>query len=94
MPTTARIALAYHFFQDSIKPILIQCITLIVKLKTEITNLVRFFKTMSMVVQFVVDRHINPYVDTIKAVTGRGEDPGEVYKVGSYTLTDLQQSVS
>lgn len=83
--------LAYRSFQDSIKSILLQCITLAVKLKNEITNLVRFFKAMVVIVQFVAEKHVNPYIGVIAR---GGNDPGDSYKIGSYTLTDLQRSVS
>ncbi|RSM20290.1 hypothetical protein CDV31_000784 [Fusarium ambrosium] len=75
---------------DAIKSILLQCITLALKLKNEITNLVRFFKAIAVIVQFVMEKHINPYVETIKAMTSGG---GEPYKMGSYTLMDLQRSL-
>ncbi|RSL93882.1 hypothetical protein CEP52_012978 [Fusarium oligoseptatum] len=75
---------------DAIKSILLQCITLALKLKNEITNLVRFFKAIAVIVQFVTEKHINPYVETIKAMTSGG---GEPYKMGSYTLMDLQRSL-
>ncbi|RMJ18622.1 hypothetical protein CDV36_001733 [Fusarium kuroshium] len=75
---------------DAIKSILLQCITLALKLKNEITNLVRFFKAIAVIVQFVAEKHINPYIETIKAMTSGG---GESYKIGTYTLMDLQRSV-
>ncbi|RSL45987.1 hypothetical protein CEP53_010517 [Fusarium sp. AF-6] len=75
---------------DAIKSILLQCITLALKLKNEITNLVRFFKAIAVIVQFVAEKHINPYVETIKVMTSGS---GESYKIGPYTLMDLQRSL-
>ncbi|KAJ4309210.1 hypothetical protein N0V84_011631 [Fusarium piperis] len=80
------------YVQNTVKSILVQCITLALKLKNETTNLVRFFKAISTIIQFVIDKHVNPYIDTVNAIIGSGEDPGERYKIGSYTLTDLQRS--
>ncbi|EEU39662.1 uncharacterized protein NECHADRAFT_43968 [Fusarium vanettenii 77-13-4] len=77
---------------DAIKSILIHCITLAVKLKNEVTNLVRFFKAITTIIQFVAEKHFNPYIETIKVITNDGGDPGESYKLGPYTLTDLQQN--
>ncbi|KAJ4232276.1 hypothetical protein NW759_002664 [Fusarium solani] len=77
---------------DAIKSILAHCITLVVKLKNEVTNLVRFFKAITTIIQFVAEKHANPYIETIKVITSGGDDPGESYKLGAYTLTDLQQS--
>ncbi|WAO91180.1 Hypothetical protein NCS54_00863700 [Fusarium falciforme] len=77
---------------DAIKSILVHCITLVLKLKNEITNLVRFFKAIVAIIQFVAEKHANPYIETLKVITSGGDDPGESYKLGPYTLTDLQQS--
>lgn len=54
----------------------------------------RFFKAIVAIIQFVAEKHANPYIETIKVITSGGDDPGESYKLGPYTLTDLQQSVS
>ncbi|KAJ4185163.1 hypothetical protein NW755_008606 [Fusarium falciforme] len=77
---------------DAIKSILVHCITLVLKLKNEITNLVRFFKAIVAIIQFVAEKHASPYIETLKVITSGGDDPGESYKLGPYTLTDLQQS--
>ncbi|KAL2682382.1 hypothetical protein Neosp_006832 [[Neocosmospora] mangrovei] len=83
---------ASNLKMDAIKSILVHCITLIVKFKNEITNLVRFFKAITTIIQFVAEKYFNPYIETIKVITSGGGDPGESYKLGPYTLTDLQQS--
>jgi hypothetical protein len=57
------------------------------KIKTEIVNLVRFFNAISVVVRFVAEKYVNPYVDNIKA----GND-GD--RIGSYSMLDFQRSVS
>ena len=67
---------------------------LIVNLKTQITNLVRFFKAIATTVEFVLNKQVKPFITTIKAITSDGVDPNEDCKVGQYTMTDLQRSVS
>ena len=70
-----------------------QCISLVVKLKNEITNLVRFFKSIAVIVKFVQDKHVEPYITTIKAIASGSSDDVD-FKLGNFTLTDLQRSVS
>ena len=53
----------------------------------------RFFKAIVAIIQFVAEKHANPYIETVKVITSGSGDPGESYKLGPYTLTDLQQSV-
>ncbi|KAF9552933.1 hypothetical protein CPC08DRAFT_673678, partial [Agrocybe pediades] len=76
-----------------IKAILIECIKLIIHLKQQITNLVRFFKAMSSIVDVCVKFHVEPFLDTIKQlVAADGTDPNQDLKIGNYTLTDYQRS--
>ncbi|CEI67874.1 unnamed protein product [Fusarium venenatum] len=53
-------------FQGSIKGIFVQCISLVVKLRNEITNLIRFVKAISAIVQFITSKHVNPSIETMK----------------------------
>ena len=80
--------------QTEIKAVLVQCIMLVANLKAQITNLVRFFKAIATTVQLVLDKQVKPFVATIKAIASNGADPNAAFKVGPYTLTDLQRSVS
>ncbi|KAF4949191.1 hypothetical protein FGADI_9048 [Fusarium gaditjirri] len=75
-----------------IKRILIECIKLIIDLKDQITSLVRFFRAIGAIVDTCVKYHVEPFLDTIKAITADGDDPNKDYRVGDYTLTDLQRS--
>ncbi|KAL5589346.1 hypothetical protein FOVSG1_011213 [Fusarium oxysporum f. sp. vasinfectum] len=75
-----------------IKRILIECIKLIIDLKDQITSLVRFFKAIGAIVETCVKFHVEPFLDTIKAITAENDDPNKDYRVGDYTLTDLQRS--
>ncbi|TVY67615.1 hypothetical protein Focb16_v002486 [Fusarium oxysporum f. sp. cubense] len=75
-----------------IKRILIECIKLIIDLKDQITSLVRFFKAIGAIVDTCVKFHVEPFLDTIKAITAENDDPNKDYRVGDYTLTDLQRS--
>ncbi|KAG8354398.1 hypothetical protein FVEN_g7842 [Fusarium venenatum] len=78
-------------FQGSIKGIFVQCISLVVKLRNEITNLIRFVKAISAIVQFITSKHVNPSIETMKVIAN-GDNKSSMYKVGSYTITDLQRS--
>ncbi|EXL92616.1 hypothetical protein NOF04DRAFT_15743 [Fusarium oxysporum II5] len=71
---------------NAIMGILVQAIATMLKIKTEIVNLVRFFNAISVAVRFVMEKYVNPYVDTIKA----GND-GD--KIGPYSMLDFQRSL-
>ena len=50
---------------------------------------------MSAVVEMSIKYHVDPFLDTIKAlVAADGTDPNKDLKIGDFTLTDLQRSVS
>ncbi|TVY60191.1 hypothetical protein Focb16_v003509 [Fusarium oxysporum f. sp. cubense] len=72
---------------NAIMGILVQAIATMLKIKTEIVNLVRFFNAISVAVRFVMEKYVNSYVDTIKA----GND-GD--KIGPYSMLDFQRSLS
>ncbi|KAL5589601.1 hypothetical protein FOVSG1_011468 [Fusarium oxysporum f. sp. vasinfectum] len=71
---------------NAIMGILVQAIATMLKIKTEVLNLVRFFNAISVAVRFVMEKYVNPYVDTIKA----GND-GD--KIGPYSMLDFQRSL-
>ena len=81
-----------------VKPILIECIKLTITLKGQVMNLVRFFKAMTTVIDICVRLHLEPLVETVEAlVAADGNDPNDPYKelkIGDFTLTDPQRSVS
>ncbi|KAL6922413.1 hypothetical protein FSST1_006439 [Fusarium sambucinum] len=76
-----------------IKQILIECIKVIIYMKDQITSLVRFFKAICVVVETLVKFHIEPYLETIRALMAEGDDPNGNYSIGEYTLTDFQRSL-
>ena len=57
-------------------------------LKAQITNIVRVFKAIATTIEFVLDKQVKPFIDTMRASTS------DDAKVGQYTMTDLQRSVS
>ncbi|KAI8623310.1 hypothetical protein F5Y19DRAFT_458989 [Xylariaceae sp. FL1651] len=71
-----------------IKSILIECIKLVINLKDQITNLVRFFNGMSQAIDLTVQLHVNPFIDQISGVA----DPNGGYLLGKYTMEDLLRS--
>lgn len=36
--------------------------------------------------------YVEPFIDTMKAITYEDNDPNEAFRVGNYTLTDLQRN--
>ncbi|EMT69144.1 hypothetical protein FOC4_g10005247 [Fusarium odoratissimum] len=46
---------------NAIMGILVQAIATMLKIKTEIVNLVRFFNAISVAVRFVMEKYVNPY---------------------------------
>ncbi|KAK3371115.1 hypothetical protein B0T24DRAFT_667835 [Lasiosphaeria ovina] len=76
-----------------INRILIKCIKLIINLKQQITNLVRFFKALASMVELCVKFHVKPFLETIKAIVAADcTDPYKDLRIGEYTLTDFQRS--
>ena len=71
-----------------------QCIVIVVNLKAQITNMVRFFKAIATTVEFVVNKQVKPFITTMWASTSDDADSDTALKVGQYTMTDLQRSVS
>ena len=66
-----------------------------INLKQQVTNLVRFFKAMSTVVEMSIKPYIDPFLNSVKAlVAADGTGPNKDLKIGDYTLMDLQRSVS
>ncbi|KAJ4110720.1 hypothetical protein NW769_006890 [Fusarium oxysporum] len=72
---------------NAIMGILVQAIATMLKIKTEIVNLVRFFNAISVAVRFVMEKYVNAYVDTIKA----GND-GD--KIGPYFILCIFNSTT
>ncbi|KAL2061472.1 hypothetical protein VTL71DRAFT_6849 [Oculimacula yallundae] len=76
-----------------IKAILIQCIKLVINMKQQITNLVRFFKTINAVIGMSFKYHVDPFLETVKAIVAAdGTDPNKDLKIGNYTFSDFQAS--
>ena len=50
---------------------------------------------MSTIVEMSIRFHVDPFLETVKAlVAADGTDPNKDLKIGNFTLTDLQRSVS
>ncbi|KAI5920341.1 hypothetical protein F4810DRAFT_703039 [Camillea tinctor] len=75
-----------------IKRILLECIKLIVELKSQITNLVRFFNTMTVVIEICINLHVDPFLETVNMIVAEGDDPHKSVRIGDYTLTDFQRA--
>ncbi|KAL7619532.1 hypothetical protein AAE478_010072 [Parahypoxylon ruwenzoriense] len=71
-----------------IKSILVECIKLVINLKGQITNLVRFFNGMSQAIDLAVELHVNPFINHVEGVA----DPNGDYRIGKYTMEDLLRS--
>ncbi|KAK1777277.1 hypothetical protein QBC45DRAFT_417155 [Copromyces sp. CBS 386.78] len=85
--TKANVSLA------EIKRVLIECIKLIINLKQQVTNLVRFFKAMEALVEMCIRFHVEPFLETVKMIVAAdGTDPYKDLKIGNYTYTDFQRS--
>ena len=72
--------------QSEIKAVLVQSIALVVNLKAQITNIVRFFKAVEIIVEFVLNKQVKPFINAMRADTA--------FEVGQYAMIDLQRSVS
>ncbi|KAF3215857.1 hypothetical protein TWF679_003697 [Orbilia oligospora] len=81
---------ALEAVKGEIKKVLVECIKLIIILKSQIVKLVRFFKAISQSIQVVVKNCVSPFIDDIAAITN-GHSMA-LYKIGPYTYTDIQRS--
>ena len=78
------------FGLEETKMILESCIKLIVNVKTQIMNLVCFFKSISASIEGVVKFNVDPFIEQIRAI---GTGGGHTKTIGPFTLTDFQKSL-
>lgn len=75
---------------------LVQCIKLIINLKSQITNLVRFFSAIATTIDVVVSKTVNKFLKTVSIAVS--SDPVALekgnLKVGNYTLFDAERTLS
>ena len=75
---------------EDIKTILGSCIKLIINMKTQIMNLVCFFKSILASIEDVIKFNITPFTEQIRAF---GTGGGHTKTIGPFTLSDLQRSL-
>ena len=73
-----------------IKAVLESCIKLIINVKTQIKNLVRFFKSASVAIEDVVKVIVTPFIEQITAIRTGG---GHTKTIGTFTLTEFQRTL-
>lgn len=71
------------------KIVLERCMMLIVKVKSSIMNLCRFFRAMSLTIEAIVKHSVQPFLENIAA----GSSDDQAAKIGIYTFTDLQRTM-
>lgn len=67
---------------------------MILQLKAQINNLVKFFNAFTSIVTTVVQLLVEPCLDIAKRVSSGQDDPNAAWSVGGYTLTDKMNAVS
>ncbi|KAF5671095.1 hypothetical protein FCIRC_8785 [Fusarium circinatum] len=80
---------------DEIKIVLRQCIKLIINVKSQITNLVRFFGAITTTIDVVVSKTVTKFLKTVSIAVS--SDPvalekGKI-KVGNYSLLDAERTM-
>ena len=73
-----------------VKVALESCIKLIVNVKTQIMNLVSFFKAISASIEDIVTFNITPFIEQITAIANGA---GHTQTIGPFTLTDYQKTL-
>ena len=73
-----------------VKAVLESCIKLIVNVKTQIMNLVSFFKAISALIEDIVTFNITPFIEQITAIANGA---GHTQTIGPFTLTDYQKTL-
>jgi hypothetical protein len=72
------------------KIVLERCMMLIVKVKSSIMNLCRFFRAMSLTIEAIVKHSVQPFLENIAAGSS---DDDQAAKIGICTFTDLQPTM-
>ena len=55
----------------------------------------RFFKAIASIVEICVKLQVEPFLETVKAIVAAdGTDPNRDLKIGDYTITDFERTVS
>jgi hypothetical protein len=86
---------SYYELQSEIKSILVESIKLAICLKQQIVNLLRHLKAIDTIIDLSIKLHVEPFLDTIKlALAQGGSDPYNNLRIGQFTLTDFQRTVS
>ncbi|KAL6884775.1 hypothetical protein GGI43DRAFT_419277 [Trichoderma evansii] len=80
---------------DEIKSVLVQCIKIIINLKAQITNLVRFFSAIATTVDVVVNKVVTKFLTTVKQAVSSDQAALEkgILKIGNYSLLDAERSM-
>ncbi|RFN45623.1 hypothetical protein FIE12Z_10125 [Fusarium flagelliforme] len=66
-------------------------IKLITELKDQIISLIRFFMAIRPVLDICIGFCVEPFIETIKAMTSGDDDRNKAFHVGNCTLIDLQR---
>jgi hypothetical protein len=76
------------------KVVLEKSMVLIVKVKSSIMDLCRFFKAMSLTIEAIVKYSVQPFLEDIAAGTPGSTSSGKsIARIGDYTFTDLQRTL-
>ncbi|VUC27244.1 unnamed protein product [Clonostachys rosea] len=76
-----------------IKAILIACIQLIIHLKQNITDIVRFFNSLAAIIQVVVNTYVEPFRETLHSIVAHDESQKQHIKIANYSLVDLERTI-
>ncbi|RBQ78079.1 hypothetical protein FVER14953_03472 [Fusarium verticillioides] len=79
---------------EEIKTVLVQCIKLIINLKSQITNLVRFFSAIATTIDVFVNKTVAKFLKTVSIAVSSDSVALEKGTVGNYSLLDTERSVS
>jgi hypothetical protein len=76
------------------KVVLEKSIALIVKVKSSIMDLCRFFKAMSLTIEAIVKYSVQPFLEDIATGTPGSATSGKsIARIGDYSFTDLQRTL-
>ncbi|KAG9503540.1 hypothetical protein J7337_003491 [Fusarium musae] len=77
---------------EEIKTVLVQCIKLIINLKSQITNLVRFFSAIATTIDVFVNKTVAKFLKTVSIAVSSDSVALEKGTVGNYSLLDTERS--
>lgn len=81
--------LTNELLQETIKRILVKCMHTLASLKTEVSNLARFFLAVGKLIDYVTDTQVLEFIKYLETLGTAGDGPS----IAGFTFTDFRRQV-